>query len=213
MKYSLSLLLLFTTATAISSAQSNSIENPVDERPSLPTYLDLQECTVQLIQDIDLPALESGQIIAIDVKPGVSVKKDQIVAQMDDSRSQRTLEEATLRHGIADRRASDETEEQTAYKRYRLAYIEHTKAEKLQQSGSVSEHNANRARYSAEVAQLEFEGAQRPASCPVSKQQLKWFESRRRKTVSLATASRLRSTARWWKCREKLVSGSPREKR
>jgi multidrug efflux pump subunit AcrA (membrane-fusion protein) len=151
-------LIIAIAGSTVVSAQTNSTSQ---QFPTRSANLDLSECTVQLIQDIDLPALESGQIIAVDVKPGDSVTKDQAVAQMDDSRSQRALDEATLRHSIADRRANDATEEKTAYKRYRLAYIEHSKSAKLAQSRSVSEHDANRARFSAEVAQLEYEGAKK----------------------------------------------------
>ncbi len=152
-------LFLVLAAMSTAAAQPNTASEPFPSDSA--DTLRLQECTAHLIEDIDLPALESGQIKEMNVKPGSSVKKEQSVAQMNDQRAKRAFEEATLRFQIADERANDSTEIETAYKRYQLAWIEHTKSEKLRRSGSVSEHEANRAKFSAEVAQLEYEGAKK----------------------------------------------------
>lgn len=122
-------------------------------------YIDLETCQVKLLADIEVPALESGKLIDILVKKGAQVQKNSHIAQMDDKRSQRALDEATLRHQIARDRASDGTEIETAKKRYKLAYLEHTKMNKLRRSGSMSEQQADRAKVSAEIAKLEHQAA------------------------------------------------------
>ena len=123
--------------------------------------LELFDCTVQLIQDIDLPALESGQLREVLVKPGDQIQVDQKVAQMDDTRSKRALDESTFRHQIALEQANDTTQVNTARKRYELAVLEHNKMHKLRQTRSISEQQADRARVSAEIAQLEYQGAKK----------------------------------------------------
>lgn len=141
------------------AAQSNSQSKPLQSDSG--ATLSLQACDVQLIEDIDLPALESGQIREVNVKPGDSVTKDQTVAQLNDQRAQRAFDEASLRFQMADQRANDGTEIETAYKRFQLASIEHDKAEKLSHNKSVSEHEANRKKFSKEVEQLQYEGAKK----------------------------------------------------
>lgn len=152
-------LFFVMSVMSTAAAQSNSQLKPLQSDSA--ATLNLQACDVLLIEDIDLPALESGQIKEMNVKPGNSVKANQSVAQMNDQRAQRAFDEATLRFQIADQRANDGTEIETAYKRYQLASIEHDKAEKLSRNKSVSEHEANRAKFSKEVSQLEYEGAKK----------------------------------------------------
>lgn len=122
-------------------------------------YIDLESCQVKFISDIEVPALESGKLIDITVDRGDRVQEKSQIAQMDDKRSKRAYDEANLRHQIANDRSTDNTEIDTASKRYRLAYLEHKKIEKLRRSGSMSEQQANRARVSAEIAKLEHEAA------------------------------------------------------
>ncbi len=121
----------------------------------------LRECTVVLIEDIDLPALESGQLTDIMVKPGTSVTKNQKVAQMNDTRSRRALEEAQLRHRIASEQANDSTEVNASFKRAELAKAEYDKTRKLRQTGSMSEQQTQRSRVSAQIARYEYDGARK----------------------------------------------------
>ena len=155
MKYNVStLLLVLVVVTANATAQTESA-------PTSNPNLELPDCTVVLIRDVDLPALESGQIRDVLVKPGDNVLENALVAQMDDSRSQHALRDANLRFDIADKRANDTFEVDAALKRYQLAYDEHKKMAKLKRSGSKSEYEAERARVSAELANLEFNSAQK----------------------------------------------------
>ena len=147
-------ILIFTVMLAIAQS-GQQIESSSSNKYHLP------ECTVVLIEDVDLPALESGQLTEIAVKPGMSVTKGQNVAQMDDKRSQRALEEATLRHQVANDQANDSTEVDAAYKRAVLAKKEYEKTIKLRRTGSMSEQQAERSRVSAEIARLEYEGAKK----------------------------------------------------
>lgn len=121
--------------------------------------ISLTECNVQLIQDIELPALESGLLTNILVKPGDYVGKNQKVGQMDDKRARRALESAKLRQQIAGDRANDNTEVNTTYKQAELAYQEHLKNNRLRRSGSMSEQQAERAKVSAEIANFQYKGA------------------------------------------------------
>lgn len=165
MKFSLSLsvILILLTATLGLHAQQDFVQQDFGGSGSTSSSdsILLKECNVTLIQDIELPSLESGQLTKILVKPGDRVNKNQKVAQMDDKRSRRAHEEASYRHQIASSRAGDKTEVNTAYKRAELAYAEHAKTKKLRRSGSMSEQAAERAKVSAEIAQLEYQGAKK----------------------------------------------------
>lgn len=159
-----SIVLISFAATTALLAQQQDFQGSSSSSSSSSDNISLRECNVTLIQDIELPALESGQLTEILVKPGDMVKKNQKVAQMDDKRSRRAHDEASFRHQIANNRATDKTEVATAYKRAELAYAEHAKMRKLRRTGSMSEQQAERAKVSAEIAQLELQGAKKAKS-------------------------------------------------
>ncbi len=148
-------LLFFCTSVAVAQNDLQTDSNRVSEK----VYEAEDKCAVQLIQDIELPALESGKITEILVKPGYRVTPDMHLVQMDDMRAQRMKEEATHRHQIANDRANDETDVRTAEKRYELAYEEYDKMKRLRKTGSMSEQQAERAKVSAEIAWFEHQGA------------------------------------------------------
>ena len=164
MKPSLLVTLFATVATvSISFAQMETDTNQFGSQATSSTssdkYLELSGCNVQLMQDVELPALESGQIKKMGVKPGGAVSVGDILVRLDDERAQLALQESSMRYKLANDRATDMNEVNTAYKRYQLSYTEYAKSRKLSQSGSVSAHSANRAKYSMEVAQLEYQAA------------------------------------------------------
>ena len=153
---------LFTVSAAYAQVGNDSSQfgsSPATASTSSSRYYDHERCTVQLIGDLEVPALETGPIKKILVKQGQAVNSQDVLVQLDDNRSRLAEEEAMMRHQVARERATDMTEMNTASKRYQLSAAEYSKSAKLRQSGSVSGHAANRARYSMEVAQLEYQGA------------------------------------------------------
>jgi multidrug efflux pump subunit AcrA (membrane-fusion protein) len=147
-----SIVVLFSSSTF---AQSESLGD------TSTTSIRFDNCVVQLIQDIDVPALENGQIKEIHVKPGAGVREGQSIAQLDDSRSRRALDEANLRHQIAETQADDETKVEAARRRAELAQVESDKLSRLQASGSASVHEAERARVEKALYILQYQGAKK----------------------------------------------------
>ena len=140
-------------------SDANQFGSTTTSSTSSDKYLDCSGCNVQLIKDVELPALESGQIKELRVKPGDTVNPGEVLVVLDDELARLAREESQKRLQIANERAMDETEINTARKRYQLAFTEHQKSEKLSRSGSVSPHEANRAKYSMEVSELEYHAA------------------------------------------------------
>ena len=104
----------------------------------VPETVDLQSCVVVLIEDIDVPALESGQLSDVFVKEGDPVKQGQTVAQLDDRIAQRMEEESTKKYESAKLRAEDENEVKAAEARVKLATEEFSKTRELRAKGSMA---------------------------------------------------------------------------
>ena len=124
----------------------------------------LDTCFVKLIEDIEIPAEESGKITAIHVKPGDDVGLEQPIAQMDDQRAQRMLEEASLKFQSADRLANDETEIRSAYKKMILAQREHEDIATLARKGSESKQAYQRSKYAMQISELDYQAAKNKKS-------------------------------------------------
>ncbi len=142
-----------------------------DEKPRAVTtsggmakYVDLDTCFVQLIDDVDVPAEESGKLVSIFVKAGDAVEKGTLIAQMDDQNSRRMLEEATLKHTSATRIANDETEVQSAYKKWVLASREHEDIASLAKKGSKSKQEYERSKYTVQISELDLQAAKNKKS-------------------------------------------------
>jgi multidrug efflux pump subunit AcrA (membrane-fusion protein) len=69
---------------------------PASGLPSPATSVELNQCLVSLIDDVEVPALEAGQLKEIAVREGAGVKAGQLVAMVDDAR-------ATLQQQVVDR--------------------------------------------------------------------------------------------------------------
>ena len=121
----------------------------------MPQYVDLN-CSVKFIDDIRLPAKETGVIKTLDVKEGDFVPSGKIVGRIDDEMYRQMFVQAEMRYKMALDNAQDETAKQAAKKKYGVASIEATKARKLAASGSKSDSERLMAEYSEQLAELEI---------------------------------------------------------
>jgi multidrug efflux pump subunit AcrA (membrane-fusion protein) len=170
MKFVNSILMPLCMATLLITTELiGQIDQPGDDGLISPSSLSASQTTgegfvevkaaVQLIDDIDLPALESGPIVKMFVKPGDTIARQQMVVQMDDKIAQRMLEEATLKHRSAGRRANDNTEIEAAIKKTKLARSEFEDIAELYRRKSKSKHDRDRADYAAQISELEIQAA------------------------------------------------------
>ncbi len=137
-------------AFALISGSANAQESEFQKRlanPAGSTSASDDYFVTQLINDVDVPSLEPGQIDTVLVREGQLVKKDEIVATLDNRLSQRGLEEATFKSKIAETKANDPSTLEEAIARLEFAKAELAISEKLWQTDntSASEYRKNKA--------------------------------------------------------------------
>ena len=120
----------------------------------------ISPCPVEFIDSIELPALETGQIISLLVKEGDAVPAGKKVAQIDDELFKSMLEQAKLKHAIADQKANDNTSLMAAKNEIALAQVEYDRTKKLASTGSKSQSEYEKARFSLRLAMLKEVAAQ-----------------------------------------------------
>lgn len=120
----------------------------------------ISPCPVEFIDSIQLPALETGQIVSILVKEGDAVPAGKTVGQIDDQLFKSMLDQARLKHAIADQKANDNTSLIAAKNEIALAQVEYDRTKKLASTGSKSQSEYEKARFSLRLAMLKEVAAQ-----------------------------------------------------
>ena len=140
---------------------SNEFRAETQAAGRIAKYVDLNNCTVSFIDDIKLPAKESGVIESLLVKEGEFIPAGKVVGKIDDELYLRMMEQAEMRFNMAKELATDSTAIQAAEKKYRVAGIEAAKTKRLGQTGSKSDSEVMMAIYTKDIALLELEKAKR----------------------------------------------------
>ncbi len=94
------------------------------ELRSVPAQAVMQSCQVFLIDDVEVPALETGPLSAIKVKEGDFVKQEDLLAQIDDRHAQLQKLSAQAERDAAQAKAEDDIDVRYATKSYELAEAE-----------------------------------------------------------------------------------------
>ena len=143
-------------------------------------HAEITTCFAKLIQDIDVPAEETGKLVLLmerdslgnlimgdNGKPKVKtisrgrfVRAGEVIAKIDDSLAQMRLREATLKMAQAEKRANDDVAINAASKKLQLSTEEFSDTERLYVKRSKSKTEYKRAGYSMQIAQLELNAAQ-----------------------------------------------------
>lgn len=134
-----------------------SEENGSSGSGRLPNHVDCPTSTVSFIDDINLPALEAGEIKTLDFKEGDFVPSGQIIGRIDDTVYQMALETAQLQFQIAYDKASNKVASMAARKKWEVAKIEASKTARLAARGSKSESEKMMAEYTRDIALLEMQ--------------------------------------------------------
>jgi multidrug efflux pump subunit AcrA (membrane-fusion protein) len=116
----------------------------------------LRNCGVHLIEDVEVPAREAGQLLAVDVREGDLVEPEQMVARIDDQLARRQLEESTFKHEVADSKAKDGNKIETEERKLQLYTEEYEITLKLYQNGNKSETEYRRALATMQIADLDL---------------------------------------------------------
>ncbi len=116
----------------------------------------LRNCGVHLIEDVEVPAREAGQLLAVDVREGDLVEPEQMIARIDDQLARRQLEESTFKHEVADSKAKDNTKIDTESRKLQLYTDEYDSTRTLYSKGSKSEQEYRRAMATMQIADLDL---------------------------------------------------------
>lgn len=141
------------SAQPLATSATNSLQSD--------DYVDLFDCAVHLIDDIDVPAREAGLLIGVNAVDGQVVKQGDLLAQIDDQLAKRQLEEANLKLNIATKKAEDTTEVEAADKKQKLLTVMYDRKVKLANQSSASQEDVETARFQKETAFFEFLKAKR----------------------------------------------------
>ena len=116
-------------------------------------------CSIEFVDDIKLPALEAGAIIAINVQEGQFITAGTIVGQIDDSLPHFELDQAKLRYKNAFQAAKDTSSVMAAQKEYELARSVYEKNRRLLSKGSRSQSEVEESRFRMDIARLKMDKA------------------------------------------------------
>jgi macrolide-specific efflux system membrane fusion protein len=119
----------------------------------------IQHCLVSLIADVDVPAEESGRLIAVHVGEGVVVMRDTLLAQIDDRQPQLDKFAAEMNRDAALARASDDIEVKYAEAQFDVADTELVQKEQINASspGSIPVTEIRRLRLTRRRAELQID--------------------------------------------------------
>lgn len=121
--------------------------------------IDVDTCSVHLIDDIEIPAKESGVLMELNVKEGDAVAGNKIIGTIDQTLLKIERERAELKLDTAREMASDTSSVDVALKKYALAKHEYEVADRLANKGSKSNQERMRARYSKDASAAEVKVA------------------------------------------------------
>ena len=139
-------------------SEVNRIEIKNDDK--LGRYLPNNKCRVQLIHDIDVPALEAGQIKQFFVKENDAVTPDTVIAQLRDDAAVNQKEVAIKNKNVAEVDAKNQNRINYAKKSLEFAKDIYVRKEKLWKGqGAINFVEFREAQYQESQAQLQLDEA------------------------------------------------------
>lgn len=120
----------------------------------------LNNCTVLFIDDVKLPARESGQIIQLNVKEGDSIQGKQLLAQMDDNLFKIQLKRAEISYENASDKAQDMTTIEAHHKEVALQKAKLDRTTNLFKLGSSNLADLQIAQFEHQLAELKVKAAE-----------------------------------------------------
>ena len=126
-------------------------------------HVDLEFCRVMLISEVDVPAQESGPLVAVPVSQGQTVQQNADLAQIDDSLGRLRLETARTKLDAASEKASNDIDVRAANNALQIAERERKRNFQLYSTRSMPKAEYDRSMLQAKQAALQLEQAQRDA--------------------------------------------------
>jgi hypothetical protein len=120
----------------------------------------LNNCTVLFIDDVKLPARESGQIIQLNVKEGDAIQANQLLAQLDDKLFKIQEQRLKFSYENANDKAEDMTTIEAHNKEVELQQAKLKRTTNLYQQGSQNLADLQIARFEYDLAMLKVKAAE-----------------------------------------------------
>jgi len=146
-----------------------------DKNTSAEKPLQIDSVLVTVIEQVEVPAREVGQLNAMKVQEGMSVERGEVLAQIEDSEAQLLLEQAKLEYEMAQLKAKNDVNIRFARKSHEVANAELQRAEDSikKYPKSISKTELDRLKLTAEKAELEIEQATEESKSAQLEAQLK----------------------------------------
>lgn len=120
-----------------------------------------RNCTVEFIDVVDLPALETGELMNVFVREGDTVPTGKVVAQINDVIYKHQLRQALLRFQLANEKATDMIAMEASQQKFELTKVEYEIANDLARKGAKSPAERRKAKYDMSISELEIKAAAR----------------------------------------------------
>jgi len=160
---------------AISKPSSSSSSSPFTSSPALPALKKKKDrssdlpsinssrktdtCYVEYVDEIEVPALETGLLLEVNVKESDTISSGSRIARIDDRIPRLQLKQAEVRIENANRIAQDATSMEAADKQIQLTGQRYQTTRRLEQKGARSADERSTAKYEYEVAALQKKAA------------------------------------------------------
>jgi RND family efflux transporter MFP subunit len=130
---------------------------------------------IKLIEQVDVPAQEAGVLEKVEVKEGRRVKDGDLLAVVDQTKSNLAVERARTEMEIALRRAKNDINVRFAKSALKVAEAELRRAQESNEKypGSVTNSELDRLKLTVEKSQLEVEQAQHEFEIAAETQRIK----------------------------------------
>ncbi|QDT24892.1 putative efflux pump membrane fusion protein [Gimesia panareensis] len=150
---------LFTTLAGLQFALPLTLH--AEEKTSDQQSLRIDSVLVTVIEQVEVPAREEGQLTKIQVREGMTVERGALLAQIEDSEAQLLLEQAKLEYEMAQLKAKNDVDIRFARKSHEVANAELQRAQDSVKKypKSISKTELDRLQLTAEKAELEIEQA------------------------------------------------------
>jgi multidrug efflux pump subunit AcrA (membrane-fusion protein) len=124
-------------------------------------HVDLEFCRVQLISEVEVPAQESGPLVAMPVIEGQAVGQFEELALIDDSLARLQLETARTKLDAVTQKANNDIDVRAASNALEIAEKERKRNYQLYSKGSMPKAEYDRSALQAKQAALQLEQARR----------------------------------------------------
>lgn len=121
----------------------------------------LANCLVSLVEEAKVPAREAGVLVELGVREGDAVRKDDVIARIDDSQAQMEKRKAKAEHDQAVAKAESDVDVRYSVAAEKVAEAEHQKAleSHAKVPGSVTEVERSRLKLNEQKSELQIEQA------------------------------------------------------